>query len=126
MKIQIETIPHRSQRYPTVGDWWWEKDGTLQIRVSSMSDWRYEVLVAVHELVEVLLCKKDRVSKERVDTFDMAFEKARKRGNIDEPGDDIRSPYRRQHGVASGVERILGALLGVDWNRYADEVEGLG
>ena len=125
MKINIHTIPHNLQRYPTVGDWWWENNGDLQIRVSKMSDWRFETLVAVHELVEVLLCKKDRVSQQSVDGFDKAFEAARKPGNVDEPGDDIKAPYRKQHGVASGVERILGALLGVDWNKYADEVESL-
>ncbi len=125
MNIQIQTIPHAQQRYPTIGDWWWDKDGSLQIRVSKMSDWRYECLVAVHELVEVLLCKKDRVSQESVDEFDKAFEAARIPGNVDEPGDNLGAPYRKQHGVASGVERILGALLGVDWNAYANECESL-
>jgi hypothetical protein len=125
MKILIQTIPHKQQRLRTSGDWWWERDGSLQIRVSKMSDGRFEVLVAVHELVEVLLCKHDRVSQRSVDRFDIAFERARKAGNVDEPGDDHRAPYRKQHCVATGIERIMAALLGVDWNKYAAEVERL-
>jgi len=125
MKIIIETIPHESQRYPTCGDWWWDKDGTLQIRVSDMKNWRFESLVAFHELCEVLICKHDGISQESVDAFDIAFEKKRKPGSVDEPGDSIKAPYRKQHGIASGVERVLGAELGVDWNKYADKVESL-
>jgi hypothetical protein len=128
-KVKIVTIDHSSQRYPSVGDWQFEEsvqDGTtLVIRVSKMSDWRYEFLVALHELVEVALCSWGGVTQKQVDKFDIDFEKKRKPGNVDEPGDDIRAPYRFQHGIASGVERIAGAILGVDWNKYADEVENL-
>ena len=34
MKINIETIPHGDQRYPTVGDYWDDSDGVVQVRVS--------------------------------------------------------------------------------------------
>ena len=57
MRIQIETVPHAQQRYETTGDWWWDPDDTLQMRVSALADWRHSVLIAVHELVEALLCK---------------------------------------------------------------------
>ena len=124
MKIIIETIPHNKQRYPTCGDWYFRK-GTLHIKVSKMGEWRYEMLVAVHELVEVLQCKHTGISQAAVDRFDKAFEKDRKPGNVDEPGDDSKAPYSKQHGIASGVERILGAELDVDWNRYANVVESL-
>lgn len=75
MKITIETIPYDQQRYPTVGDWTFDKEGNLLIRVSGMGDWRKEALVAVHELVEVLICKQRGITQEQVDKFDMDFEK---------------------------------------------------
>lgn len=127
-EIHIKTIPHRKQRYETVGDWLWIGKGKakrLLIRVSQMSDWRYEFLVALHELVEVALCHYQGITQKQVDAFDMRFEKNRKPGNVDEPGDDDKAPYRVQHCIATGVERIAAALLGVSWNRYADEVESL-
>lgn len=124
MNVIIKTIPHRQHRYETVGDWWSEGK-TLHIRVSEMGSWKYEMLVAVHELVEVLQCKHLRISTASVDKFDIAFEKKRKPGNTDEPGDDSRAPYRVQHGIATGVERILAALLGVDWNKYEAKINSL-
>jgi hypothetical protein len=124
-RINVLAIPHKEQRYPTVGDWWYDEEGVLQIRVSKLSSWRLEALIVVHELVEVLLCKHDRVSTESVDKFDMAYEKARKRGDESEPGDSPKAPYRRQHCVATGVERILAALLGVCWSDYERELNEL-
>ena len=34
MKIIIETISSRNQRYPTPGDWLYDDDGTLRIKIS--------------------------------------------------------------------------------------------
>ena len=42
-------------------------------------------------------------------------------GNLDEPGDCPDAPYKRQHCVATGVERIMAAMLGVDWKAYEDD-----
>ena len=124
MKIIIETIPHKKQRYPTVGDWYTRK-GVLHIRVSKMKDWRHELLVALHELVEVNLCKQRGISEKIVDAFDIAFEKARKPGNDDEPGDDPKAPYRKEHFFATNIEALMSAELGVDWAKYEKEVYGL-
>lgn len=122
MKIIIETIPHDQHRYTTVGDWFYEPDGTLRIKVSQLSDWRREALIAVHELVEVLLCRHDGVTTEDVDAFDKAFEHAREPGNEDEPGDSPAAPYVNQHCVATGIERILAAALDVQWKPYEQEL----
>lgn len=126
MRITIETIPHDQHRYPTVGDWFYDDSGDLVIRVSKMSDWRREMLVAVHELVEVLTCKNDGVSQEEVDKFDIEFEKNRPEGDVEsEPGDEPNAPYVNQHCLATGIERILAQQWGVKWNEYADEIESL-
>lgn len=122
--IDVKIIPHNEHRYPTVGDWWF-KNGVLYVRCSRLSNWRYEACIIVHELVEWFICMHDGVKEKDVDAFDIAFEKARKPGNNDEPGDDNKAPYRKQHCIATGVERILAALLGVSWNDYADEIEAL-
>jgi hypothetical protein len=124
MRIIIETIPHKRQRYETCGDWYFRK-GVLHIKVSKMSDWRREMLVAVHELVEVLLCKDRGITTAEVDAFDKAFEKARAPGNEDEPGDDPKAPYRKEHFFATNIERLLSAELRVDWAKYDKEINGL-
>jgi hypothetical protein len=125
MKIEIKTIPHEDQHYPTVGDWYWDGLGNLQIRVSDMKDWRYEALVAFHEMFEALACKRAGISEESVTAFDIEFENARKQGNEDEPGDCIRAPYYRQHQLATIVERQLAMELGVIWDDYSAKVMSL-
>jgi len=125
MNINIRTISHSAHRYPTVGDWWYEDNGDIEIRVSKMGNWKYECLVAVHELVEILICKHDGVTQKSVDRFDIAFERRRKKGNNEEPGDDPRAPYKFQHGIATGVERILAVLLGVCWKKYEEKIYSL-
>ena len=124
-EVVIDIIPHKQQRYETVGDWKRDKNGTLVIKVSDMGDKRYAMLVAIHELVETLLCEHDGVKEEDVTAFDIAFEKKRKPGNVDEPGDDRKAPYRRQHCIATAVERLLCAELGIAWKDYDDAVNAL-
>lgn len=97
----------------------------LVIRVSQLSDWRLESLIAVHELVEVLLCKHEGITQESVDRFDKQFEATRAEGKEDEPGDDPGAPYVKQHCTATGIERLLAAQLGVSWKDYEDELNRL-
>lgn len=125
MKITIETIPHEQQRYPTVGDWFFDENGDLHIKISALGDWREEALIACHELVEVLLCKHQGVSQQAVDDFDISYEKSRAEGSLEEPGDDPGAPYRRQHCLATAVERLLAAELEVVWKEYEEKVESL-
>lgn len=122
MKIIIETIEHKDQRYSTVGDWFYNDQGELIIRVSNLSDWRREMLVAIHELVEVLTCKHSGIPQEVVDSFDMEYEKNRAEDNDLEPGDDPSAPYVNQHCLATGIERILAQQWGVKWSEYEDEL----
>lgn len=124
MKITINTIPNEKQRYPTVGDWQWDGDD-LTITVSAMGNWRYEMLVAFHEMAECLICKHRGIAQEDVDNFDMQFEKVRKPRNTDEPGDSLAAPYYREHQIATCLERILALELGVNWKQYDDEVSAL-
>jgi len=128
MKIEIKTIPHSEHRYPTVGDWWWDHDGTLQIRVSKMGNWKYEVLVALHELIEVLLCKDRGIKPKDVDNFDMQYEREREQGlhgPDEEPGWDKKAPYRKEHAFAEKIERMFARQLKVAWKRYNDKVMSL-
>ena len=173
MRIIIETINHKDQRYNTCGDWQFMgntalvlkglfklrndlpafvsqeamEEKTLFVQVSKFGDWRYEFLVGIHEAIEAGLCKLHDVKGEDVDAFDIAFEDLRDRmtkklsvhegdflndlrgieswrllrSNINaEPGDCHLAPYYEQHQVATGIERILAAMLGVSWTAYEE------
>ncbi len=124
-------IAHAEQDYNTVGNWKIETDpesgnfGSCHITVSKMSDPRYEILVAIHELVEATLCAERGIKQSVVDEFDKLFEAERvagKHGAGDEPGDDPRAPYHYQHKIATDIERLLAHRMAVDWAAYEREV----
>lgn len=138
--ITIRTIPHNEQSYQTSGNWWFTPD--LEVRVSNMGNDKFESLVGVHETIEALLCRAAGIDEEDVSKFDKLYEDARP-DNINsgtrisglnklaelfgcdcepdvesEPGDDIHAPYYRQHQLATSVERMLAAEMGVSWMEY--------
>jgi hypothetical protein len=127
MKINIETIPHDEQRYPTVGDYWDDENGVIQIRVSDMKDWRYEALVIVHEMLEMFLTKHRGILEHEISNFDIEFENTRSDQSVCvEPGDHPQAPHRREHFFATNLERLFAAELDVDWFQYDRDVDALG
>jgi hypothetical protein len=125
----MRTISHSEHRYAgTCGDWWFDKDGTLEVRVSKMGDIRYEFLVARHEIDEAFLCWQRGISEDSVTAFDVMFELEREQGEHsqeDEPGDDIRAPYRKEHRFATQSEKVMARQLKVPWKEYSKAVEAL-
>jgi hypothetical protein len=128
MNINIQTIPHKEQRYETPGDWWFDEKGNLEIRVSDMGNLEYEGLVALHELIEVQLCKKRGITTEQVDAFDKQYEADREKGlhgEDDEPGDDPQAPYKKEHFFATNLECLMCGELGLDFKEYEKTVQAL-
>jgi len=121
LDISIRTIPDAEQRCDLVGDWF--KNGeSLKIIVSELDDPKLEWLIAVHELIEACLCDFNPVPEPEVFEFDKQWEREFKEGKIplgiNEPGDDPRNPYRREHLFATGIEKLLASFLGIDWVAY--------
>jgi hypothetical protein len=128
--IQIDTIPHGDQRYPTWADWeMLEASNRLMVAVSQVGDWRYEYLAAIHELLEATVCRHMGITQGDVDAFDVDYENRRMAGKIraacgckitDDPGSDVHAPYRQAHKYAESVEYGLARLLNVDAKEYDD------
>jgi hypothetical protein len=142
MNIFIKIIPHKEQRYETVGDWQFEKlhkgeqyikvltkeqSEFLGITVSDLADERMNCLVIFHELIEALLCKfsSPEVTAVQVDEFDTEFEKLRKPDDESESGDDPRAPYHSQHQIATVFEKEFARQLGVNWEEYNKKINEL-
>jgi hypothetical protein len=121
----MKTIPHFQQAYETVGNWKIAEDESISIEVSDMHNEDYAFLVAIHEAIEVWLCRKRSITEESVTAFDINFEGRRLHGDTSEPGDDPNAPYRKEHFFATTVERMIAAELGVDWKTYDDTVTSL-
>ena len=125
LDIEVKTTPHHQQRYPTCGDWQQPADGVMRVTISDMQNWRMEFCVAVHELIEAALCQHNEVDAMAVDVFDMQYEKERSEGDVSEPGDDPAAPYHREHCFATGIERLLVAELGLNWQVYENVINSL-
>lgn len=128
MEIHIKTIPHKDQRYETPGDYWYDEDGVLQIRISDLGSTLYERMVAIHELVEETLATHKGITEKEITDFDLKYEKERSDGihsETDEPGFDNYSPYLQEHTLSTAVEMMMCAHAGVKWNEYSDAFKDL-
>lgn len=125
-KIIIKPIDSENQRYPTCGDWLYDaEDNAIEVRVNRMSDWRSEIAVVVHELIEALCCIKNRIPEVKVMSFDIQYEKERAEGKhseTDEPGDDPNSPYHLEHVKATSVEKETCLQLNLNWDEHQRNV----
>lgn len=124
-KVRIETIPYDQMAYPTPGDYYWSHNGTLVIQVAELGDWRYEYLVALHELEEVARCRHRNISLKQIEDFDLAFEASRMADDDSEPGMASDCPYRQEHLEATATEMQAAAALGVDWMEYEAAINKL-
>lgn len=125
--VNITVVHHKDQRYETCGDYY-EKNGNTVFRISALSSWKYEFLIALHEFIEAHLCSAKGISEEAITAFDLKFEKEREQGrwkNDEEPGDDPRAPYQQEHQLATTIERLVALSLGVKWSDYNREVNEL-
>lgn len=123
--VHIKTIPHKSQRYPTCGDYFDDIAGNLVIKVSELPDEDFEFCIAIHELIESYLCAKRGISEPSITAFDIEFERRRKKGNVDEPGDDPKAPYFKEHQFSTKIEKLMAKELKVSWKKYTDAVNSL-
>lgn len=117
MRIEIKSVPHAQHRYPTLGDYWRSADGMLYIRVSQLPDWRYEFLIALHELIEEAVTRHRGIAEPDIKAFDEAHL------DLDDPGMSPEAPYHREHVLATAIEMLVAQELGVDWMAYSKACE---
>lgn len=126
MKINVETIPQSAMRYKTAGDYWVDEDGTWQIRVTDMGDWRAEFLVAYHELTELAQCIDRGIAEEAITAFDVDWEARKAAGEemeAEEPGNDPEAPYHPEHLFSISMEMLMAQQLRMPWVRYNQVVD---
>lgn len=128
MKITIDIIEPGQHRPGITGaDWQYDiASHTVNVRITRMSDWKREACLIIHELVEALCCMAERVTWESVDNFDAWFDKTYPNKLNTEAGDHADAPYRSQHSLATGIERIMCERFGISWRDYDDEIARLG
>jgi hypothetical protein len=115
----MKVIPNSEMRNPNgIGDYWIDENGVLQIRTADLGDTQMNLLVLIHEMVEVSLTEHRGIPEPDIQAFDLSFETARPRENLEEPGDCKLAPYYREHQMASCVEKLVACFLQVNWKEY--------
>lgn len=132
LNISIKTIPQKSQKYPTCGNYWLDKKGKVQFRVSQFGNEYEQFAVVLHEMIEAFLCKKAGIKWSAIDKFDIAYENARSSGVApcgckiqEEPGKDIHAPYGIYHDFATVIERLFCQRADIDWEQYNKMIDAL-
>lgn len=108
--------PPKKMRYPTTGDYYKIKDGWIIVG-ADLKNHDYNFLTLIHEFVELYLTQRHGISEPRIKEFDEWFEKERDKGRFKKlfgPGWHPKAPYRREHLIASKVEKLLANELGVN------------
>jgi hypothetical protein len=117
----IKVIPHNNQRYNTLGDWIPKSRNRMFIYVSDTGNKNYNNIIALHEFIEGTSCIEKGIKEDDVTDFDIMYEEERLKGlhSIhEEPGDDLRAPYFKEHQTATMIEKIFARELGVNWDYY--------
>lgn len=129
MEIHIKTIPNDKMRIlGGVGDYWYDDDGVLQIRVVELGDEFMEKSIAAHELIEEALTKKRGLLEPEIQAFDEYYEQRIKMGLVSqdiEPGHDPNCPYKNEHCFAESVEMGMFALAGLSWTEYENKINSI-
>lgn len=128
MNIFIKTIEHYEQEYPTVGNYWIDENGDMQIRVSNMNNETYEAMISIHEFIEFVLLRNRGVGADEITKFDLLFEQRIKNGLVSknaQPGFAQDSPYLKEHTLAESVEMQMCALAGINWDKYNEKIASL-
>jgi hypothetical protein len=125
-KIQIEIIPLKKQRFPTLGDYFFDKEKTLQFKITDTGNPLFNKLILIHELIEQTLTEAKGIKEQSILKHDLEFEKLIADGKVDkdaEPGEHKNSPYRQEHILAETVERLmLNHLNQLTFSEYNDKI----
>lgn len=112
MKIIIQDVPKSQIPRNDVANYYVTPEA-LKIDVLSMSDWRYEALIALHEFIECMLVRQKNLDFKDIDDWDE---------NNELMGEDLRAPYHKEHIFSENLERLFAQALNVDWKHYEDEL----
>jgi hypothetical protein len=81
----------------------------------------YNIILLIHALVEYILTQSRGIPVTLIDSFD------ERHTDSEEPGDEVNSPYRNEHNMAVGIERILCAYMNIPWKVYEEAlIKSLG
>lgn len=100
-----------TMRYATAGDYVGD-----DIMVFNQINDDYNFLIAIHEFVEKYLTEREGIKETDILAWDLTCKD-------DEPGANPDAPYYHQHLQAEIIERMLAAMMHIDWIKYEQEIK---
>ena len=107
MRIIIDIVPKEEVPNGQLGDYY---NGHIYVADTGVHE--ANIGIALHELVEMTLAKNRGISEEDITNFDLVYK------GDGEPGDDVKSPYRKEHRFAENIERLFVQELRIAWQDY--------
>ena len=96
-------------------------EGKIWFTIKDTGVTGYNLILLIHALVEYILTQGRGIPLGLIDRFD------EDNPELEEPGDDVNAPYRNEHSVAVGIERILCAYMNIPWKVYEEAlIKALG
>lgn len=123
----INSTDIESARYPTLGDFFF-KDGIRHFVITNTGDDVMDDLIFIHEFIEEVLTRNAGIPEEEILKHDLWVEEEIKKGNYPddaEPGEHKKSPYKKQHLFAEKIEKMVAKKLGIDWEKYSNNLNKL-
>ena len=117
----MSTDDIKEHRYKSIDDWTDPSDTpdglVFSTQTADMGNMDYNFLILIHALVEQYLCHKHKIKDEVVTKFDMDH------SQLDNPGENPKAPYHKEHLIANDVEAMLSVALKVDWTKYEEAID---
>jgi hypothetical protein len=126
--ISVDVVPHAEQDYDTPAAWEEVVPVEWMVEVSDLGDWRYNLLTALGQQIELALCKQAGVTSEQIQAFAVAHGKRRRAGDSDyqgAPGDHPDAPHKKAYRFAQQMLKQIAPELGIVWSRYQRALEAL-
>jgi hypothetical protein len=117
MKIDVKFIPHNVVRNNQWDDYLYDEDGNLIFLIGETGNPLYNKVMLVHALVEQLLTEENGIAEESISKFDAEHLES------EEPGNELDCPYKDEHLLAEGIERMIFAFLKHPWKQYEEALE---
>lgn len=119
--LEMYTVPVQVHRYKTIDDYVDPaiRDDTLYFSttIGNMNNTDYEFITFMHAITEQYLCYKAGISDDKITRWD------KKHIESSDPGDIQGSPYRKQHRIATLIEKSIASALKVNWDKYEAAIE---
>lgn len=124
LKTIIKSVDLNHQRYETLGDYYM-KNKKRVFSITETGNNLYDDLIFIHEFIEEVLTRNKGILEPKILKYDLEFDEKIKKGEVTldaEPGDQLDCPYRKEHRLASDIERLILDYLNIPYEKYNNTI----